>query len=122
MKLNIEKIQGKIKKVIDQLGIEVVIKRNVLNELNEPMDEPVIVCTLKGYFHKGKSSLNINLVNISDAGRVIGNKAEYLMIILDKEGQLVQEEDFFEIKGKKYKIVDLGNNFDIYNDMLLKRM
>lgn len=119
MGLNINKIQSRIRKVIQQFPSDVVVYRDQFNKYKEPMADPLKVCRVTGFYHKEKSSLNIN---IGEAGRIVANKKEYLMIILDDEGKKIQEGDWFERNGVKYGIEDLGENFGIYNDMLLKRM
>lgn len=116
--MNVEKTQKQVKKAIDKFGKEVEIRRNGVNEFNEPNDEPSIVTTIKGYYYKGQSIS----INTSEAGEVAFNKEEKLMIVLDIKGQKVQTGDYFLLNDIKYEIADLGNNFDIYLDMTLKRV
>lgn len=115
--MNTEKIKAQVKKAIDRFGKDVEIKRNSVNEFGEPSGE-ALVTIIKGYYHKGSSFIGIN---ITEGAKVTTNRTEMLMIVLDEEGQKVQEGDFFTLNSVKYEIVDLGNNFDIYNDMSLKR-
>lgn len=118
--INKEKIKRRIAKAIQKLPETVIIKREKLDDFNQPLsDPPVEVCTIEGLYHKSNTSIN---VSVGDGGIVKGNKKEYFMAVYDDNAQLIREGDSFECKGHKYTIQDLGNNNDIYLDMLIERM
>jgi hypothetical protein len=119
--IDVKSIQENIIGSITEVGVaeEVTIQRNQFNKFNEPMDDPIDICKINGFYHGKNSYFNIN---IGEGGVIATGRKEYFLILLDEEGQKVHEGDFFERKGVKYKITDLGENMGILNDMLLERM
>ncbi|KGG81069.1 hypothetical protein Y919_02565 [Caloranaerobacter azorensis H53214] len=117
--INKEKIKLRIAKAIKKLPETVTVKRESLDKFNQPTGDSVDVCTIEGLYHKGNTVIS---VSIGEGGIVKGNKKEYFMVVYDENAKLIQEGDYFELKGHKYVIQDLGNNNDIYLDMLIERM
>ncbi|WFD12010.1 hypothetical protein [Tepidibacter hydrothermalis] len=119
--IDVKSIQENIIASITEVGAaeEVTIQRKQLDKYKQPMKESLEVCTLKGFYYAKNSYFNIHIDN---GGTVNTGKREYLLIVLEEEGQKVQEGDFFERKGVKYKIADLGEIRGIINNMLLERI
>lgn len=119
MGLNKEKIKIRVAKAIHKLPTTANIKRDALNDFKEAVGTASDICTVVGLYHRGNTTLNITL---NDGGKVKSNKKEYLMIVYDSDAQLIKEGDYFMIGTNKYVIQDLGNNHDIYLDMLIEKV
>lgn len=116
--INKEKIKRRIAKAIQKLPETVTVKREELDQFNQPSGEFIDICTIEGLYHKGNTSISLS---VGDGGIIKNNKKEYFMVVFDDNAQLIKEGDSFELKGNKYIIQDLGNNNDIYLDMLIER-
>ncbi|UDN63763.1 hypothetical protein [Clostridioides sp. ES-W-0016-02] len=114
-----DKIKPKIRKAISKLPTEAIIKRTSKNDFGEPTNEEIIICKTFGLYHEGNSSIS----KISkDKGEVKRDKDQYLMLAYDEEESKIKEGDFLYMKGSKYVIEDLGNQYmlDSHLDMKIK--
>lgn len=116
--INKERIKIQVVKAISQDPSVVEIKRQGINDFGEPQGESEVTI-VTGFFYKGSQSLNIN---ISTAASITTGRNEKFLVVYDTEGQKIKENDFFTLNDIKYKIIDLGNLFDIYLDMTLERV
>jgi hypothetical protein len=119
MSLNKDKIKRRITKAIDKLPTTVTIQRAVKNEFGEMSENALDITTINGLYHVGTTGLSIAKI---EAGIITQAKKEYLMVVLDTEGMLIQKGDLFDIGDTKYIIQDLGDNHAIYLDMLIEKV
>lgn len=121
MALNKEKIRQRVAKAIEKMPSEAVIKRPELNEFEEATENETTICTINGLYHKGNTTLNINMV---EGGVVTSNKKEFLMVVYDTAAQLIKAGDNLYLGAAEtlYKVQDLGNSHDIYLDMLIEKV
>lgn len=118
--MNIEKVQAKIQKAINTFPSTVDVKRAGVNEFKEAAGE-TDVCTVTGFFHTNASRQNISL-NINMSGRYVARPEIKLLVVLDDDAKLIQENDYFELHNKKYRVVDPNPQYDIYADLVLEEM
>lgn len=113
------KVKPKIKKAINKMPTKVTVLRHTLNEFGEPSVAHV-VCEITGLWHDGSNMISQIVAN---SGEVKRQKQSFLMVIYDQVSCLIEEGDYFTLKGDKYEIVDKGNtnNMDIYFDMLVRK-
>lgn len=116
--INKERIRVQVAKAISKVPSIVEIKRNTTNDYGEPSGEED-VATVTGFFYTGSQTLNIN---ITTGASVTTGKSEKFLVVYDTEGQKIKENDYFTLNGIKYKVIDLGNLFDICLDMTLERV
>lgn len=118
MNISLQSKVSVIEKAIKKFGKLIIIKRQSFNEFKEPV-ESIDVCKLHGFYYRGN---NILKVNTNTAGQVNSSKEEKLMVIIDGNTEQIRKGDVFSLGGIKYKIIDLGNSFDLYYDITLERV
>lgn len=107
-----------IEKAIKKFGKLITIKRPTLNEFKEPIGD-VEVCKVHGFYYRGN---NILRVQANVVGEINTSKEEKLMVIMDDNTELLKKGDTFTLNNVKYKLLDLGNSFDLYYDITLERL
>lgn len=118
--MKIEKVQARIQAAINKFPSTVNVKRSGMNEFDEPAGEEDI-CTLIGFFHTNSSRQKISL-NIQVAGESITKPETKLLVVWNDKAKLVRENDYFQLSGKTYKIVDPNSQQEIYADMVLEEI
>lgn len=120
--INRKKIGLRIYKQLERKDLlkEVKILRKGENVFRENQDD-LYVCTIKGYYHKGSTSINI-VNGSSDASNMNKNYQDRFLLIVDDAAIKIKEHDFFVLDNIKYEIVDKGNIEDIIYDSYLKRL
>lgn len=106
-----------IEKAIRKYGREIIFKRKVLNEFGESEGEET-VAKMFGFYYRGN---NILQVKSNIAGITNSSKEEKLMMILNGDSRNVKVGDTFNLNDIEYRIIDLGNAFDLYYDITLER-
>ncbi|OAA93008.1 hypothetical protein [Clostridium coskatii] len=115
-----QRIRRQLVRKITPFMKEVKILRQDDNVFKEKSDDDY-VCTVKGYYHTGSTS--INLVNdSSDAANLNRNYQDRFLLIVDDEVNKIEEHDYFKLDAVMYEIIDKGNIEDIVWDTYLKRM
>lgn len=117
--LNRGKIAAKIYNQLDKKGLltEVTILRVGKNLFNEK-SEDTFVCTIKGFYHKGNSYME---KDTEESTSFVKNNEEQFLVVFNDTSALIQENDYFNLNGINYLIVDKGNVHEIIYDMYLKR-
>lgn len=120
--INRTKIGLKIFKQLEKKGLlkDIVILRAGENVFREKQDD-LYVCTVKGYYHTGSTSINI-INGSTDATTINKNYQDKLLMIVDDSTRKIQGHDYFVLDNVKYEIVDKGNVEDIVYDSCLKRL
>ncbi|ADK16176.1 hypothetical protein [Clostridium ljungdahlii] len=99
---------------------EVKILRQGKNIFGEKYEDDY-VCTVKGYYHTGGTSINV-VNDSSDAANLNKNYQDMFLLIVDDEVKKIKEYDYFKLDDVMYEIIDKGNIEDIVWDTYLKRM
>lgn len=108
-----------MKKAIEKMPTTAVVKREVLNDFQEPTGEEKEIITVTGFYRKEKSRLNIVL---SEGGEYKTHAPnQKFLVVYDDDTKVIQEKDYLIINDKKYKIIDLGEEYGIFMDMTLER-
>lgn len=118
MSINIESLRQKVNKAILKMPSVVQVYRSCKNEFGEA-DEDIFITELTGQYYDKQKGVYIN-VSMGESGAVKDKNKEKFMTIINENSLLVKENDFFELKGKRYKITDLGNTMDIYFDFSIE--
>jgi hypothetical protein len=114
-----QKIRNQLVRKITPFMKEVTVLRAGENVFNEKGKDQY-VCTVKGYYHTGSTSINIVNYN-SDAANLNRNYQDRLLLIVDDEVNKIKEHDYFKLGDVMYEIIDEGNIEDIVWDTYLKR-
>lgn len=123
--INRKKIGLRIYKQLERKDLLKEVKvlrdgKNIFGEKDESQNG-LYVCTMKGYYHQGSTSINI--VNDStEASNMNKNYQDRFLMVVDDESKKIEEHDYFNLNGIKYEIVDKGNIEDIIYDSYLKRL
>ena len=91
------------------------IKKNEFGE-NE---EEELLGTYKGIFYKDKNNRMIN-IKISDNGKTLNEDFYTLLILKDNESNSLNQNMKCLIDNKKYEIISIDNELDIYYIFKLK--
>lgn len=118
--INRAKISERIYKQLERKGLlkEIKILRNGKNVYGEKLED-LYVTTVKAYYYKEKSKINIG----ADTGATINiNYYDKLLVAYSEESKKIKQDDYFALDNIKYKIIDTGNVENIVFDMHLNRM
>ena len=88
------------------------------NEFGEDEEEELLG-TYKGIFYKDKNNRMIN-IKISNDGKTLNEDFYTLIILKDNKTDLLNEDMKCLINNKKYKIITIDNELDIYYILKLK--
>lgn len=88
------------------------------NEFGEDEEEELLG-TYKGIFYKDKNNRMIN-IKINDNGKTLNEDFYTLMILKDNKSDLLNEDMKCLINNKKYEIIAIDNELDIYYILKLK--
>ena len=115
--LNKEYIKLKVKQAIELMPSDGVVYREILNKIGEK-EGYVKVTDLRGVLYTNESSAKIDIA-LDDKGELLNKPYKnYLLVYTDK----VQQTDLIYVEDKFYKIIDLGENMKIYNQMKLEEV
>ncbi|MBU3205131.1 hypothetical protein [Clostridium algidicarnis] len=118
--INRTKISKKVYKQLERKGLlrEIKILRIGKNAYGEKLED-LYVTTIKAYYYKEKSKINIS----PDTGATVNiNYYDKLLTAYDEENKKIKQDDYFTLDEVKYKIIDTGNVENIVFDMRLDRM
>lgn len=105
----------------------IIIYRNGKNAFGETQENQY-VCTIKGFYHRDKSKLNLSF---NEGAIVNTGYYEKLLVVVNEESKKIKQDDYFfykedisneQDKETKYKIIDKGNIENIVFDMSINRM
>ena len=88
------------------------------NEFGEDEEEELLG-TYKGIFYKDKNNRMIN-IKITDNGKTLNEDFYTLLILKDNKTDLINKDTKCLIGNKKYKIITIDNELDIYYTFKLK--
>ena len=88
------------------------------NEFGEDEEEELLG-TYKGIFYKDKNNRMIN-IKISDNGKTLNEDFYTLLILKDNESNSLNQNMKCLIDNKKYEIISIDNELDIYYIFKLK--
>ena len=115
--LNKEYIKLKVKQAIELMPSDGVVYREILNKIGEK-EGYIKVTDLRGVLYTNESSAKINIA-LDDKGELLNKPYKnYLLVYTDK----VKQTDLIYVEDKFYKIIDLGENMKIYNQMKLEEV
>ena len=115
--LNKEYIKLKVKQAIELMPSDGVVYREILNKIGKK-EGYIKVTDLRGVLYANESSAKIDIV-LDDKGELLNKPYKnYLLVYTDK----VQQTDLIYVEDKFYKIIDLGENMKIYNQMRLEEV
>ncbi len=117
MSIDKQYLRVKVSQAIKQMPYDVVIYREKLNAYKEP-EGYIKVTELVGILYKD-SDRNIQ-VNLSDKGEVILPKNKKFLVDYNDKSILVEEGDFLFWGNKCWKILYLGEEFEIYFEMVVE--
>jgi|GEM_PF-882001 len=117
MSIDKQYLRAQVSEAIKQMPYDVVIYREKLNAYKEP-EGYIKVTELVGILYKD-SDRNIQ-VNLSDKGEVILPKNKKFLVDYNDKSILVQEGDFLFWGNKCWKILSLGEEFEIYFEMVVE--
>ena len=110
--INVERLRRQVKKAIDAVPIEIVLKR--LEEVDDGYGgnktSEVDVKTLNVMISFNKSSANIS---INDAGENLMLRNMELMSAYDPTYE-IKQGDYFDYQGFRYKVTFPINNFNAF--------
>ena len=115
--LNKEYIKLKVKQAIELMPSDGFVYREILNKIGEK-EGYIKVTDLRGVLYTNESSAKID-ITLDDKGELLNKPYKnYLLVYTDK----VQQTDLIYVEDKFYKIIDLGENMKIYNQMKLEEV
>lgn len=116
--LSKDRLRQSVQKAIEQMPSEVEIKRQSFNEFSEPIDELIRVTMLTGLLYKESSNISVSLQD-----NVVTSKPKIkFLTAYDNNAKLVKNNDFIYMNDFIYKIIDTGENFEIYFDMEVEKV
>lgn len=115
-----QRIRRQLVRKVTPFMKEVKILRQDENIFGEKQEDQY-VCTVKGYYHTGGTSINV-VNGSSDAANLNKNYQDRFLLIVDDEVKKIKEHDYFKLDDVMYEIIDRGNIEDIVWDTYLKRM
>ncbi|GIM29822.1 hypothetical protein CPJCM30710_24880 [Clostridium polyendosporum] len=115
--LDKERLRQAVIKGVSQMPSEAVVYRDVLNQYNEPEDEPILITTITGLLYEKERVINLNL---QDKGETLGKSSTRFLVDYNEESLKVKTSDILSIGDKKYRVVYLGENFEVYFDMVVQ--
>ena len=115
-----QRIRRQLVRKVTPFMKEVKILRQDENIFGEKQEDQY-VCTVKGYYHTGGTSINV-VNGSSDAANLNKNYQDRFLLIVDDEVKKIKEHDYFKLDDVMYEIIDKGNIEDIVWDTYLKRM
>lgn len=110
----------KLKRELKRSGIDYEFQRLGVNDFGEPDDEPTVVGSLKGLYHKQNSNIEITT---GDTTRVRTKKIPMILCLFDDAASLALKiDDFLFINKKKFKVTGIVNiqEWSIISDISLE--
>ena len=115
--LNKEYIKLKVKQAIELMPSNGVVYREILNKIGEKAGYRKVI-ELRGVLYSNESNSKIN-ITLNDKGELLNKPYKnYLLVYTDQ----VKQTDLIYVEDKFYKIIDLGENMKIYNQMKLEEV
>ena len=115
--LNKNELINIVKESIELMPSDGVVYREILNKIGEKEGYKKVI-ELRGVLYTNESSAKIGIV-LDDKGELLNKPYKnYLLVYTDK----VQQTDLIYVEDKFYKIIDLGENMKIYNQMKLEEV
>ena len=97
----------KIKRELKRSGIDYEFKRFDVNDFGEPVDEPIVVGTIRGLYHEQNSSVK---VTTGDTTQVRTKKIPMILCLYEDAASLVlQVGDELKINNKTLKVTGVVN-------------
>ena len=115
--LNKNELINIVEESIELMPSNGVVYREILNKIGEKAGYRKVI-ELRGILYSNESNSKIN-ITLNDKGELLNKPYKnYLLVYTDK----VQQTDLIYVEDKFYKIIDLGENMKIYNQMKLEEV
>ena len=115
--LNKEYIKLKVKQAIELMPSNGVVYREILNKIGEKAGYRKVI-ELRGVLYPLTSSQKLT-ISLKDNGELLNKPYKKFITLYTNE---IKQTDLIYIENKFYKITDLGDGFNIYNDLLLEEV
>jgi hypothetical protein len=115
--LSRERLRQAVIKGISQMPSEAVVYRVVFNSYKEPEDEPILIANLTGMLYEKERVINLTL---QDKGETLDKYSTRFLVDYNEESIKVQTNDILSIGCKKYKVIYVGENFEVYFDIVVE--
>ncbi|MCM0648635.1 hypothetical protein NBE98_09640 [Clostridium swellfunianum] len=114
-----ERLKQAVIKGVNQMPSECKVYRQKLNNYKEPEGAPELITTLVGLLYKSTTTRDIN-IKIQDKGEVLEQQNSKFLTVYDNESSKVKTGDILTIDNKRYRVIDPGENFKVYFDMVVE--
>lgn len=118
MSLDKEYLRSKVVQGIKQMPYEVDIYRIKVNNYGEE-DGYTKITSLTGVLYSASNYKNIN-ISLQDKGEVSSRSEKKFLVDYNDKSILVKKGDFIIYKNNCYKVLDQGEEFEIFFDMQVK--
>ena len=115
--LNKESIKLKVAQAIELMPSDGVVYREILNKIGEKAGYRKVI-ELRGVLYPLTSSQKLT-ISLKDNGELLNKPYKKFITLYTNE---IKQTDLIYIENKFYKITDLGDGFNIYNDLLLEEV
>ena len=113
-------LKNKISRQIKQNGSSYTFNRFGVDEYGQKTDEVIETFSFKGLFHETISHISVQLTE-AESARVVEVPSSYILCLFE-DGDKISLDDFVEINGNIYKVVNKINvgGFNIAYDISLR--
>lgn len=115
--LNKNELINIVKESIELMPNNGIVYREILNKIGEKTGYNKII-ELRGILYPLTSSQKLT-ISLKDNGELLNKPYKKFITLYTNE---IKQTDLIYIENKFYKITDLGDGFNIYNDLLLEEV
>ena len=115
--LNKNELINIVKESIELMPSDGVVYREILNKIGEKAGYRKVI-ELRGVLYPLTSSQKFT-ISLKDKGELLNKPYKKFITLYTNE---IKQTDLIYIENKFYKITDLGDGFNIYNDLLLEEV
>ena len=115
--LNKNELINIVKESIELMPSDGVVYREILNKIGEKTGYRKVI-ELRGVLYPLTSSQKFT-ISLKDKGELLNKPYKKFITLYTNE---IKQTDLIYIENKFYKITDLGDGFNIYNDLLLEEV
>ena len=112
-----ESIKSKIRLAIQQLPSQGVVYREKLDDYNSKIGLEEITI-LEGLFYTAERA-SLKDIKLIEAGILPPKERKAFLTVWDENSMKIKEGDFLLVENNYYKIVDTGENLQMYCEMEL---
>ena len=115
--LNKNELINIVKESIELMPSNGVVYREIFNKIGEKAGYRKVI-ELRGVLYPLTSSQKFT-ISLKDKGELLNKPYKKFITLYTNE---IKQTDLIYIENKFYKITDLGDGFNIYNDLLLEEV